>query len=83
MYINYSKLWKLLIDKNMSKTELMEITGISSRVLAKLSKNETVTTDTIVRICSALNCDVCDIMTVNYEKIERAEKAARRGYRTR
>ena len=62
MYIDYSKLWKLLIDKSMSKTDLMEITGISSRVLAKLSKNETVTTDTIARICSALNCDVGDIM---------------------
>ena len=62
MYIDYSKLWKLLVDKSMSKTDLMEITGISSRVLAKLSKNETVTTDTIARICSALNCDVGEIM---------------------
>ena len=62
MYIDYSKLWKLLVDKSMSKTDLMEITGISSRVLAKLSKNEIVTTDTIARICSALNCDVGDIM---------------------
>ncbi len=62
MYIDYSKLWKLLVDKSMSKTDLMEITGISSRVLAKLSKNETVTTDTIARICFALNCDVGDIM---------------------
>ncbi|MBQ8408427.1 MAG: helix-turn-helix transcriptional regulator [Clostridia bacterium] len=62
MYIDYSKLWKLLVDKSMNKTDLMEITGISSRVLAKLSKNETVTTDTIARICSALNCDVGDIM---------------------
>lgn len=62
MYIHYAKLWKLLIDKNMSKTALMEITGISSRVMAKLSKNETVTTDTIARICSALHCDVSDIM---------------------
>ena len=62
MYIDYSRLWKLLIDKNMSKTELMALTGISSRVLAKLSKNETVTTDTIARICSALRCNVSDIM---------------------
>ena len=62
MYIDYSKLWKLLIDKSMSKTDLMALTGISSRVLAKLSKNETVTTDTIARICSGLNCDVGDIM---------------------
>ena len=62
MYIDYSKLWKLLIDKSMSKTDLIDITGISSRVLAKLSKNETITTDTIARICSALHCDVSDIM---------------------
>jgi len=62
MYIDYTKLWKLLIDKGMSKTDLLELTGISSRVLAKLSKNETVTTDTIARICTALDCDVSDIM---------------------
>lgn len=62
MYIDYNKLWKLLVDKSISKTDLREITGISSRVLAKLSKNETVTTETIARICSALNCDVGDIM---------------------
>ena len=68
MYIDYNKLWKLLVDKSMSKTDLMEITGISSRVLAKLSKNETVTTDTIARICSALNCDVGDIMECTDEE---------------
>ena len=45
MYIDYSKLWKLLIDKGMSKTDLLNLTGISSRVLAKLSKNQTVTTE--------------------------------------
>ena len=62
MYIDYGKLWKLLIDKEMSKADLMELTGMSSRVLAKLSKNEIVTTDTIARICTALDCDVGDIM---------------------
>ena len=62
MYIDYSKLWKLLIDKDMSKSDLLELTGISSRVLAKLTKNETVTTDTIARICTALDCDVSEIM---------------------
>ena len=62
MYIEYAKLWKLLIDKGMSKTDLLELTGISSRVLAKLSKNETVTTDTLARICTALHCDVGDVM---------------------
>jgi len=68
MYMDYSKLWKLLIDKNMTKTELMQITGISSRILAKLSKNETVTTETLARICSSLGCDVCDIMECKQEK---------------
>ena len=67
MYIDYANLWKLLIDKNMTKSELMELTGISSRVLAKMTKNETVTTDTIARICDALNCDVGDIMECAYE----------------
>ncbi len=62
MYIDYSKLWKLLIDKGMTKTDLLDLTGISSRMLAKLSKNQTVTTDTIARICDALKCDVSDIM---------------------
>ena len=54
----------------MTKTDLIEITGMSSRVLAKLSKNETVTTDTIARICTALECNVGDIMEcVSEEKL--------------
>ncbi len=70
MYIDYSKLWKLLIDKDMTKTELLDLTGISSRVLAKLSKNQTVTTDTIAKICTALGCNVSDIMElVSEEKL--------------
>ena len=62
MYIDFSKLWKLLNDRNMTKSELIEKTGISSRVMAKLSKNKTVTTDTVARICTVLGCDVSDIM---------------------
>lgn len=68
MYLDYSKLWKLLIDKGMSKTDLMELTGVSSRVLAKLSKNQTVTTDTVARICEVLDCDVGDIMECMSER---------------
>ena len=68
MYLDYSKLWKLLIDKGMSKTDLMELTGMSSRVLAKLSKNQTVTTDTVARICEVLDCDVGDMMECVSEK---------------
>ena len=62
MYIDYSKLWQLLTKKNMTKTDLSALTGISSRVMAKLAKCETVTTDTVARICEALGCDVGDIM---------------------
>lgn len=68
MYMDYSKLWKLLIDKNITKTELMQLTGISSRILAKLSKNETVTTETLARICTALGCDISEIMECKQEK---------------
>ena len=68
MYIDYSKLWKLLIDKNMTKTELMAETGLSSRIIAKLSQNKTVTTETLVKICSCLNCDISDIMECKEEK---------------
>lgn len=62
MYISYSNLWKLLAEKELSKSDLMELTGLSSRVIAKLAKNQTVTTDTIAKICSALSCNVGDIM---------------------
>ena len=67
MYIDYSNLWKLLVEKSISKSDLMELTGLSSRIIAKLAKNETVTTDTIARICAALSCDVGDIMKCSNE----------------
>lgn len=64
MYISYSNLWKLLIDKGITKTELAELSKISSRTLAKLSKNQTVTTETLLAICEALSCDISDIMEI-------------------
>ena len=67
MYINYAKLWKLLAEKELTKSDLMELTGLSSRVIAKLAKNETVTTDTIAKICTALSCNVSDIMECSTE----------------
>ena len=62
MRFSYNKLWKLLIDKNMNKKKLREITGISSASMAKLGKGENVTTDVLLRICKGLNCDISDIM---------------------
>lgn len=68
MYMDYTKLWKLLIEREMTKTDLRNLTGMSSRVLAKLSKNQTVTTDTLAKICSVLQCNVGDIMDCVSEK---------------
>ena len=62
MAVSYNKLWKLLIDKNMKKKELGEAAGISNSLIAKLGKNENVTVDVLVRICSALDCGIDDIM---------------------
>jgi DNA-binding Xre family transcriptional regulator len=58
----YKKLWKLLIDKDMNKKALSEAASISMSVLAKMGKGETVTVETLVKICNALDSDVADIM---------------------
>ena len=68
MAISYKKLWKLLIDKDMKKEDLRIKAGISTNTMAKLGKNENVNTDMLVKICSALNCDIADIMEITEEK---------------
>lgn len=62
MAVSYNKLWKLLIDKNMKKKELGEAAGISNSLIAKLRKNENVTVEVLVKICTALDCTMDDIM---------------------
>jgi len=62
MAISYIKLWKLLLDKNMKKTDLLDVADISSTTLAKLSKNQPVSMDVMGRICMALSCDIGDVM---------------------
>ena len=64
MHISYKKLWKLLIDRELMKKDLCEMAGISSASMAKLGKNENVNTDIILRICVALQCDICYIMEI-------------------
>ncbi|MEM1484012.1 helix-turn-helix transcriptional regulator [Oscillospiraceae bacterium PP1C4] len=64
MSVSYKKLWKLLIDREMKKKDICAVAGISHASMAKLGKNENVTTDVLVRICSALNCDIGDIMEI-------------------
>lgn len=62
MQFSYKKLWKLLIDRNMNRKDLREKTGISSASIAKMGKGSNISTDIIVRICSALDCDISDIL---------------------
>ena len=64
MALSYNKLWKLLIDKGMTKTEMRLKADISKTTLAKLGKNETVSMEVLLRICKVLDCNVGDIMDV-------------------
>jgi len=64
MSISYNKLWKLLIDRKMNKQDLRVAAGVSTSVIAKLGKCENVTTDILLKICKALDCDIVDIMEV-------------------
>ena len=65
--ICYNNLWKLLIDKNMNKTELKEAAGISFNVIARMGKNKTISFESIEKICTALNCDIGDIISISQE----------------
>ena len=58
MTVSYDKLWKLLIDKKMNKTQMRLATGISSSTLAKLSKEEPVTLEVLEKICNELHCNI-------------------------
>lgn len=64
MKISYIKLWKLLLDKRMKKSELRDLVKMSPNTLAKLGKDEMISMDVIVRICQVLKCDIGDIMEV-------------------
>lgn len=62
MRISYNRLWKMLIDKGMKKSDLKETAGISSASIAKLGKGENITTDVLIKICESMNCHLEDIM---------------------
>ena len=72
MAISYNKLWKLLIDKKMNKKDLRLKACVSTAVIAKMGKGENLTTDILLKICDALDCDIADICEVEriavYEK---------------
>ena len=64
MSVSYKKLWKLLIDRDMKKKELAEKANISSYTLSKLNRGDNVNTDTLVKICKALDCQIEDIVEI-------------------
>lgn len=71
MAISYNGLWKILIDKNMNKTDLMNKVKLSSSTIAKMSKGEPVSMQVLEKICENLNCDFGDL--VHFEKSQKSE----------
>lgn len=64
MSVNYKKLWKLLIDKDLKKKDLAKLANISNTSISKMGRNENVTMEVLVKICSALNCRIEDIVEI-------------------
>lgn len=64
MAVSYNKLWKLLIDRKLKKKELQQLAGISASSITKLGRDEPVTTTVLMKICTALDCDIADIMEI-------------------
>ena len=73
MEVSYKKLWKMLIDKDMKKKDLQRLTGVSSATITKLGRNENVNTEILQKICTALECDICDILEFVPDKIEKGK----------
>lgn len=66
--LSYSKLWKLMIEKEINKTQLHDLANISTNAVAKMSKNKAVSLDTLGKICYVLNCDIGDIVEIVIER---------------
>lgn len=75
MPISYDKLWKMLIDKKMNKTDLKEASGISFNVLAKMGKNESISMESVEKICRTLSCDVGDVMEITELEDEKTKES--------
>ena len=74
MEVSYKKLWKLLIDKDMKKKDLLATAGISWASVTKLSKGETVSMEVLMKICKALDCNIGDIMDLSPEEETSSEQ---------
>ncbi len=74
MEVSYKKLWKILIDKDMKKKDLLATAGISWASITKLSKGETVSMEVLMKICKALDCNIGDIMDLIPEEETSSEQ---------
>lgn len=72
MAISYKRLWKLLIDKDMQKKDLRLAAGLTTNVIAKLGKNEDVSTEVLRKICTVLHCDLSDIVELVDDSLKEA-----------
>lgn len=70
MTINYNKLWKMLVDKKMSKADLRRATEMASNTMTSLRRDKKVSLDILLRICEVLDCDIGDIMSVHKEEAD-------------
>ncbi len=68
MKISYKKLWKMLIDKDMTRRDLRLLSGISTTSVAKMGKGENIYTDILLKICRAMKCELNDIMEIEYDE---------------
>ena len=80
MLVSYDKLWKKLIDKKMTRTELKDSAGISFNILAKLGRNEFVSMESLSKICATLNCNVGDVVDFLPESEDETNDTRNDGY---
>ena len=70
MSVSYKKLWKLLIDKDMNKTDLCRETGIANSTMAKMTRGDDVLVSVLTRICDVLDCNIGDIVDIEREQLK-------------
>lgn len=70
MPISYDKLWKMLIDRKMNRTELKDASGVSFNIIAKMGRNEYISMESLCRICATLDCDFGDIVELERTKVQ-------------
>lgn len=71
MHTTYKKLWKILIDRDLKKKDLIKLAGISTYTISKLNRGDNITTDILTKICTALNVDIGDIVTLEEKNIDK------------